>query len=249
MNIPIIRDLLKRIGQSIAVFLGLITVYDGTREALTVNNKTKLNRTYDQILEQHKTITNVELNKVKDEATITRSKDFLDKFEDHLFKARKSLQGIKTDGNLTSTDQIQKSIEESQTEIHGGQAILKKMNSLLNHSKFRDDNDWLNTIYIEAQQLYFDYLNFLTTISTLQKLALGHMLLFIFILLCLSSIISIIYGDMLLIYFKIEEKYPKIGRFIKLRRKFQKYYLFLNLLSIILVLLFLLYINFLLFTA
>ena len=44
--------------------------------------------------------------------------------------------------------------------------------------------------------------------------------------------------------FKIEEKYPKIGRIIQLRRKFQNYYLIKNILLIVITLLPIIYLNY-----
>jgi hypothetical protein len=85
--------------------------------------------------------------------------------------------------------------------------------------------------------------NFLSTLSTQQLGALGHLSLSIFILLCIISVITIIYGDYLIRYLKLEEKFPKIARFIQLRRKFEHFYLLLNLSLIIIILLYIIYIN------
>jgi hypothetical protein len=51
------------------------------------------------------------------------------------------------------------------------------------------------------------------------------------------------YGDKLIIYFNLETKWPKLAKFIQLRRKFQDYYIRINALIIILILLFVIYIN------
>jgi hypothetical protein len=47
---------------------------------------------------------------------------------------------------------------------------------------------------------------------------------------------SVFYGDSLIKYFKIEEKYPRIAKYIQLRRKFQQYYFFISTLWIFLAL-------------
>ena len=75
-----------------------------------------------------------------------------------------------------------------------------------------------------TSQLTFDQLN-----------ALGHILSSFTILLCLITIMTIVYGDILLDNFKLEVKFPKLAKFIKLRKTFRLYYLFINF-SIILLL-------------
>lgn len=84
----------------------------------------------------------------------------------------------------------------------------------------------------------------LSNLSTEQLGALSHLLAAIFILFCVFSIIIVIYGEFLLNYFKLEEKYPKLGRIIKLRRIFQQYYLFINFIFIIITLLAIIFINY-----
>ena len=91
---------------------------------------------------------------------------------------------------------------------------------------------------------WHQYQEFLSTLSTEQIGALGHLWIFFFILMCLFSLISVFYGDWLIRYFKLEEKLPKLARFIQLRRKFQHYYLILNFICIILALLLLISLNF-----
>ena len=69
------------------------------------------------------------------------------------------------------------------------------------------------------------------------------------ILILIINIISIIYSDFLLNYFKIEEKFPRLGRIIKYRILFQQYYLIINLLLIILTLLATIFINYAILTS
>lgn len=85
--------------------------------------------------------------------------------------------------------------------------------------------------------------DFLSGMSTLEISAITHISGAIFILFALFTIICIIYGDMLIIHFKLEERFPKLARFIRLRRKFQQFYLFLNFSLIIVVLFVIIFIN------
>ena len=51
------------------------------------------------------------------------------------------------------------------------------------------------------------------------------------------SVMAVVYGDYLINYLKLEEKYPRLARFIQIRRKFQHFYLFIDF-SLLIVLLF-----------
>jgi hypothetical protein len=79
------------------------------------------------------------------------------------------------------------------------------------------------TEYIQSINDFFLSLNFL------DLLLYTHLLIGIFVLLCLISVITIVYSDQFIKYLKLETKYPKLAKIIQLRRKFQNYYLFLNL--------------------
>jgi hypothetical protein len=54
---------------------------------------------------------------------------------------------------------------------------------------------------------------------------------------------TVYYADKLIIYFNLEVKYPKLAKWIQLRRKFQDYYLALNFIIIIIILLVVIYTN------
>lgn len=95
---------------------------------------------------------------------------------------------------------------------------------------------------LENFRVLFSQLNFE------QLWAISHIFSSVFILLCLMSIISVIYSDYLLNYLKIEDKYPKLGRIIKLRKMYQQYYLILNLLFIIITLMATIFINYAILT-
>ena len=62
-------------------------------------------------------------------------------------------------------------------------------------------------------------------LSVLQNLAMVHIIGALVILLSLYSLISIFFGNKIIDYFKLESRFPKLVKFIKLRQKFQVYYL------------------------
>jgi hypothetical protein len=89
----------------------------------------------------------------------------------------------------------------------------------------------------EGNQLlenFWDNINsMLSNLSTAQLGALGHILLSVGIYYCVMSIVSSYYGDKLIIYFKLEDKYPKLVKWIKYRRIYQHYNIAYNLLVIL----------------
>src|ERR1700723_962776 len=87
------------------------------------------------------------------------------------------------------------------------------------------------------------YNDFLNTFNVVQKGSLGHLLAAIFILYCFTSILTIFYGETLIKYLEIEKRFPKIARFIEIRRKLQQYYFLLNTCLILSTLFLIIYVN------
>jgi len=114
--------------------------------------------------------------------------------------------------------------------------LLTKINTLLNNSNNKSQ-------YLDSLQSFFDVLNYE------QNLAIVHISGSMFILFSLISIISIFYGEKLIIYFDLENRFPKIAKFIQIRRKFQQYYFLINIGLIIIVLAIIIYINIIVFIS
>lgn len=74
--------------------------------------------------------------------------------------------------------------------------------------------------------------------TLLQESALLHIIIYIYILATVFNILGIFFGNEVIKYFELENKYPKLHIFFKLRAKFQRYYLIWNI-SILLVVCFL----------
>lgn len=93
-------------------------------------------------------------------------------------------------------------------------------------------------------QVFYDFLDSLTL---LEESAFLHILIFILILSCLVSITSIFFGNEIIRYFNLEEKFPRLGLFFKLRAKFQRYYLIWNIIIIVCVSFLAIFLNLLVF--
>lgn len=120
-----------------------------------------------------------------------------------------------------------------------GNIVFNKTNKLIDGG-----SEWLLSIKDFINQYY----NFLDHLTLAQLASLTHLFAGLFLLICVFNVITIIYSDFIINYLKIEDRYPRFGKIVRLRRQFQHYYLILNLSLIILALLFIIYINYLALT-
>jgi hypothetical protein len=75
---------------------------------------------------------------------------------------------------------------------------------------------------VEQYNNFVQFFNdFLSTLTFEQHIPLINMLRLIIIFFSFISILTVIFTDYLIKYFNIESKYPKIAKFVQLRRKFQ----------------------------
>ena len=79
--------------------------------------------------------------------------------------------------------------------------------------------------------------------STAELGAIAHIIASLFILYTFFNILLVVYGDALIVYLNLENKYPSFAKFIKLRRKLQKYSLGFYSLMACAVLFFIIYVN------
>jgi len=120
-------------------------------------------------------------------------------------------------------------------------AMLETIQELAK-SKSNSSSNYISDIF-DSFQKFFDSLNFE------QTLAITHISGSILIIISLLSIITILCGDYLVKYFNLENKYPKIVRFIRFRRNVKNIEIFLTLIIIFIVLFTIIYINILIFTT
>lgn len=161
----------------------------------------------------------------------------------NLSEKLKSVNSNSTVENVTNKviEEINNTVSEQVKKIIDGNCVLKNfLDTFINSPSNSETNKFLGN---------FDFHNFLSGMSTLELGAVVHISASLFILFSLGSIISIIFGDELIKLFKLEEKYPRLARFIEIRRKFRFYYLIWNFFLIILVLFALIYVNLLVFIA
>ena len=132
---------------------------------------------------------------------------------------------------------IKKEIEENSIMVKD---FKKYVDDLISGKGSLSNYDDGNSLRILDQ-----FQEFLSSLTVDQKIAVTHILAAIAMLSSIFTIAMIIYGDYLIIRFKLEEKFPKLARFIQIRRKLQLYSISMNLFLMTLALLAVIYINYL----
>lgn len=77
--------------------------------------------------------------------------------------------------------------------------------------------------------------NYLNSLSLLELSALFNSIILFLICILLINIIITLISNEIIIYFKLEDIFPKLNTFFQLRLKFQRYYLILNFIIILVV--------------
>lgn len=85
--------------------------------------------------------------------------------------------------------------------------------------------DGILDLFRGGYDLFYSYLH---SLSDMQALAFSHLLVFIVVYFLFLNIFSVLLGNWLIEYFKIGEKYPRLGKWLSYRQKFRNYYLTLN---------------------
>lgn len=123
-----------------------------------------------------------------------------------------------TDKNCTSKD-----IEADSTYLYSGNG----KNKIITRDKSINKNvDELEKLVDKSSLFDLDWLHSkFEYLDILGKISLSFLMLHSVILSCLITKILILYGNFLIKKFNLNEKYPKLAKFIELRIKFQRYYL------------------------
>ena len=136
------------------------------------------------------------------------------------------------------TEDMQQNLDKIQVHQEELRVLLSKINGSGSGS-----NQFTESI----TQLILEYQDLVSSISLIQKLTLINMLTGVLILNCLLTLIAVFYGESLIIYFNLENKFPRLTKFIKLRSKFQQFYFFVNSIIIIIAIVAMIYANYLMF--
>lgn len=234
-------------GLSLTTFsMGVFNTLRGNKTSVLEEQINKHETKYQELNNKYTSLLEKNLNKLENEREIIEESNNLKKDVEVLEqKLRNSVEIKRELQSKYSENSSDPSINEKiQEVIKTGEDIqntyesvnnkfdlfINKINTILNNSNNKSQ-------YLDSLQSFFDGLNYK------QNLAIVHISGSLFILFCLFSIISIFYGEKLIIFFDLENRFPKIVKFIQIRRTFQQYYLIINIGLIVIVLLIIIYIN------
>jgi hypothetical protein len=157
--------------------------------------------------------------------------------------------------NLQDPNLNESQVEMIKTDLSHHSSKLEE-NITISNNKLEELNNMLQDIFSSNSKnkfidgnIFDNLQNYLVTLPLEKVGALGHILISFAILLSIISIVSVFYGEFLITYFNLETKFPRIARFIKIRRKFQLYYFTFNIFAIILALLLIIYVNIVVFLS
>lgn len=233
---PNIKQLLQNIGKNLS-FVGVGLGMFNTFNNLITNQALK---------------NNLEVEKIKNSQLIERVNNLISENE----------------SNSKIEDIIRKSFENNENKID---ILNNKVNQLIEtnsldenkiieiNNKVKDINndlaDVINKIDDTLRSSIIDFEFFKSIISNInnlnffQTLAFTHLCAIIFIFLSLNSLIALYFGEYLINKINIENKYPRIYKYIQIRRKFQVYFLIKDLTIIYITLIILTFINVILFIS
>ena len=92
-------------------------------------------------------------------------------------------------------------------------------------------------------------INYLDSLTLLQEGGLFHIMIFSTILVIIFDILGIFFGNEIIKYFNLEQKFPKLNKFFKLRANLQRYYLMWNIFLLFVLCIFSIGIDILVFIA
>jgi len=230
--------------------MGVFNTIKGLKTSVLYEKINKHEAKYEELNNKYTSLLENNLNKLENEREILEESNNLRKDVEILEQKLRNSIEIKRElqtkysensGDISINEKIQE-VENTSEEIHHMyesvnnkfDSFINKINTLLNNS----DN---KSQYLDSLQSFFDGLNFV------QNLAIVHISGSMVIFFSLINIISVFYGDKLIRFFDLENKFPKISKFIQIRRKFQQYYLLMNIGLIFIILLIITYINIIVF--
>jgi hypothetical protein len=248
-----LKSLIERAGKYLTLPLGILTI-DSYIRGLNIEN---LRNRYETELRRNRELENKvndlleeQINKEEMKTQlmdkVTRRSESLDLVQSEAENIRKisaqlNQSNISEEIRENLSDKLNNHVSNLSDNLSSANDKLKEIIDLItgsgSSSKF--NNSLFNLI--ENFKISFD--NILYTLTLEQKGALAHILMSMFILFCLITLISIYCGDYLINYFNLEEKYPKLAKFIKIRAKIQRFTFLLNSLGILIALLIIIIFN------
>lgn len=134
------------------------------------------------------------------------------------YKSKSVLDSL---NKFDSNSDLSSNKENLHKEVSDMLSVTEKIKKLLDGFSDSKGSGKGNNFMPSLNSLY-DYLN---NMSLLEEASLLHILLFLVIMLTVFNILVALFSNEIIKYFDLEQKYPSLNAFFKLRIKFQRYYL------------------------
>lgn len=230
----------------ISVITGISSIVSIHAYAITLKNRgieEELKQSQAKIDKLKDELHKLELGNVNTElveSKLNSNKETLNKIKESLELNNKLLN------NTNSQNEIEEIVKNTSERLSESNKIIESI--LDTFSKKSNNFFGSDDILTIINNFYTNWNEFLSKLSLEQLGAVAHASSALFILFCLFNIMSIVYANFLLDKLKIEEKFPRIGKILRVRSKFVHFNLFINFSLIIFTLLGILYVNYLVFT-
>lgn len=132
--------------------------------------------------------------------------------------------------------------EDLRKEIDKLKNIIKEIESksdsvIISESKsdsnLNEDSDSLGDIIMKSSVFAgSEYWEIFKSLDGMNQLAISLLILNYVIMSALTSLVAVFFSNYLITRFNLEVKYPKLAKYIRLRAKFQRYYLITSILCI-----------------
>ncbi len=190
-----------------------------------------------------KQINDLKFDELKNEITKTKVEFYRSSLEESQNKIMSEVENIE---QLVTKNNEQKEVLSSHLDNLNKETdnMQNMISDILKYFNDNDNNKFMGENIFELLTNYINNLNkFLSTLTFEQYSAVAHLSSAICMLVFLFSILSILFGDQFINYFKLEERFPKLSFIFKLRNKLNKVSLFISFTVIIFNLLLMIYVN------
>jgi hypothetical protein len=188
-----------------------------------------------------KQVNELKIEELNNEITKNKVEYFRKSLEESRDKISNNVESIK---NLEVKSSDQKEVLSSHLDKLSNEN--EKMNNIINEiiDFFKVSNKFIGDNIIEFVTNFIENWNkMLSTLSFEQLVAVAHLSASLCILINLFNIISVLFGNQLINYFKLEERFPKLLPLLNLRNKLIKINLSFSFIIIITILIALIYVN------
>ena len=149
-------------------------------------------------------------------------------------------------GVITDNEKVNKAFSlMDEMDISSNKMVEDKQAIMEIYSKYKGSGS--NNFTDSISQLILEYQDFLNSLTLVQLLTILNILIGFLILNCLFTLIAVFYGESLINYFNLDQKFPRLTKFIMLRKKFNQFYFFVNCIVIIIAIISMIYANYLMF--